>query len=142
MREILFRARASIQSYDGKVNEGDWVYGAYRPPVPHADYFHRIYDKDGVGYRIDKNTVGQYIGLIDGNGYKVFEGDILDFIDCEKHALVESEFEDNGGHYPGLYYGYYLNENCWFTRIDRGKNYICEKVIGNKYENEELLNEL
>lgn len=66
MREILFRAK-------GKLTNG-WIYN---------DLFH--YDKqdfvtaDNRVTAIYPETVGQYTGLTDANGKKIFEGDICDF---------------------------------------------------------------
>ena len=69
-REILFRAKS--------IENGAWIYGSlFKCPccddVEISDHntvdFHR---KD-----VDPDTIGQYIGLCDMYGNKIFEGDIV-----------------------------------------------------------------
>ena len=137
MRDILFRGK--IQGLT------DWIYGYYAKSG--ENHFILLDTDNEDNYSIvDPETVGQYTGLTDKNGKKIFEGDIVKLTDksfgYKWKAVVE--FGNPNGNYT---WGWQLkpigkakNVNtdilCWVEMEEAGA--YCE-VIGNKWDNPELL---
>lgn len=152
MREILFRGQAANRiegrAYRTNYKNGDWVYGLLTDAENYAG-FSEMTNTTGVsGIEVDKNTVGQFTGLTDKNGKKIFEGDILTPLDDEIDFIVEF----NNGCFNGVSYAIKgaMMEYGWdecaggygVVECEPLDSYHPEKyheVIGNIHDNPELL---
>lgn len=143
-REILFRGK---RTDNGEWVEG-WVTSQFKKHTE-GELLTRIQSNVfGVGeHLVDTETVGEYTGLTDKNGKKIFEGDILkccdDKIETEFMAVVE--FGNPNGTYSWGWQLKAINVDknvinpdilLWVDMEETGA--ICE-VIGNIHDNPELL---
>ena len=123
-RDIVFRGKS--------IDNGEWVEGTihfngkYILSNKHRNNYHEWVE-------IIPETVGQYTGMTDKNGTKIFEGDIVRHIDTTCHVVevVNSEVYFDT---EMLEFGFrYSNElfHCQFNNEF--------EVIGNIYDNKELL---
>lgn len=125
MREILFRGK--------RKDNGEWVQGYLYRSSEKLNPFIMLKSEKGASYEVNADTVGQYTGLTDKNGTKIFEGDIVDFSkrpDNGDYGTVIYDADETafGIEYYNIYRG--LGENYYPKNIE---------VIGNIYDNPELL---
>ena len=124
MREILFRGK--------RTDNGEWVEGYYSPVnIPITGNMGHFINVGGYrAVEIDSETVGQYTGLNDKNGVKIFEGDIVRYGDTIHRVVFEQR---NGTAYFGLVYA-----ACETLPFGHYQDLKQIEVIGNIYDNPEL----
>jgi hypothetical protein len=122
MREILFRGK--------RMSDGEWLYGSLLQ-VNRKGATECCIHSDRYSHLIDPDTVGQYTGLTDKNGKKIFEGDILQ---NEEGCLFGASYRFRVEFYPGRFYG----ESGGLLTIIPGEMHLCE-VVGNIHDSPELL---
>lgn len=125
-REILFRGK--------RVDNDEWAYGDLLH-LPNGDVV-ILSDK---GYtKVKPATVGQFTGLTDKNGKKIFEGDIVRYETIAHNGyegIYKVVFEDrNGCGYFGIAYSDI--ETCVFCYSTPASQM---EIIGNLYDNPTLL---
>lgn len=143
MRDILFRGKAINRhkggGYRTKYKNGDWVYGLLERHYNERFKFPaEMRNTDGVsGIQVDYKTLGQFTGLCDKNGKKIFEGDIVRHI--QKYE-ISGEVESTAVIIWNEAY------SCWSVKYLNGRVTAflgCEhseiEVISNIYDNPELL---
>ena len=123
MREILFRGKRTAN--------GKWVEGYafnQRNPANIEESYIRVHETD---FNVIPETIGQYTGLTDKNGRKIFEGDIVRYCDTIHQVVFEQR---NTTAYFGLVYSEI--ETMPFGHYQDLKQI---EVIGNIHDNPELL---
>ena len=129
MREILFRGK--------RIDDGIWLEGDLRH-----------WSSGSVGicgnglrrtFEVIPETVGQYTGLTDRHGKRIFEGDICRFKEWNKGKMCwvgeiryeHQQFIISGG----------ANEECEIPFVLQLSRFIpeCLEVIGNIHDNTEMI---
>ena len=132
MREILFRGK--------RKDNGQWVEGSLLYDSEQNEGFIAENFEDRAAYirEVIPETVGQYTGLIDKNGKKIFEGDLLKWID----RIVKVVWFELNAQFDCKFVCY-ANDKIVknFKGIEPRDWHECD-VIGNIHDNPELLNEL
>lgn len=128
-REILFRGKCLKKNdwHEGDLIQGNSV-NCYENTAGKS-FIVGWYLGSIEMIEVDPKTVGQFIGLRDKNGKRIFEGDVL-------KVLTSSNF----------FVEVYFHENAMFTCREITKGAPCSQiyakeseVVGNIYENPELL---
>ena len=119
MREILFRGK--------RLDNGEWITGNLFV----SDTDGRTYILAGsrivtIEWEVDPSTVGQYTGMKDKNGKKVFEGDIVR--------------KTNEGRHPEIFIAnirtcFYTIEEVYYSPFEHFTESCEYEIIGNIHDN-------
>lgn len=125
-REILFHGK--------RLNNGEWVYGSYWYSHRSNTYQHFVFDDGNVWVGVEPDTVGQFTGLTDKNGVKIFDGDVIEYTDGCNDWLGAVKYASDDAQFVARFIGGDVES---FDNLYIGD---CE-VIGNIYDNPELFYE-
>lgn len=139
MREILFRGKS--------LKDSEWTEGYYCRygwTGKEKDYIIPDYASALYGDEVESNTLGQFTGLTDKNGVKIFEGDIV------KGTAYSGKFvgiivwiDEIGGF--GVRYRKRQEATAWENSsilkcASKGRtDEFTAEIIGNIYDNPELI---
>lgn len=156
MREILFRGKrldngewiqggslTTFKSQNGKLATSCYISGSNTTCVcvHNATTDNIIGLEDCLLAKVDPDTVGQYTGLTDENGEKIFEGDIVDVAYNIHYTGVA---KDRIGYFKVVFNdGCFMKEKLSRNPYDRGLFHFIPSdectVVGNIYDNPLLL---
>ena len=115
MREIKFRGKYHLLETDERI----WIYG--------CNDLGEIVDENDDQWRVDESTIGQWTGLKDDNGVKIYEGDVVScntFRGVVKYNSYTASFQA-------------VSAGWWPISLEYDKHDPFE-VIGNIFDNPEF----
>lgn len=126
MRKILFRAKCIRDDKQNGYKKGEWIYGSlFIQPTTNKVFIFDCVTDDKIP--VNSETVGQCTRLEDYDGYKAYEGDIVQDLDDGTLGIVYWDEEEAG----------------FLIKFDNvavlAKDISYYQVIGNKWDNPELL---
>lgn len=134
----LFRAKTTKKENENHGFNNVWVYGDLltNKGVHYIHPQNNVFRLDGelakilIAHEVLSETIGQFTGLTDKNGKKIFEGDIVRWITRREDKVI----------------GVIEYSDCSFLLLSIGKIYDFSimkdiEIIGNIHDNPELLGE-
>lgn len=122
----MFLARGKLKYDNLPHKKGDWVYGNY---VELKDGDRTMCCIYGYG-EIIPETVGRYIGKLDKNSKRIFEGDIVEYNGTKHEVIFETRFS--------AYFGIKISHiETWQFCLEVPAKHMA--IIGNIHDNPELI---
>ena len=140
MREIMFRGqtrrRGEQVNMAGDKLPGRWVYGGVLQGTGDYSIIYGGENLDDIEkHMVYTDTIGQYTGLTDKNGVKIFEGDIIRHYNQADNPYSYSQgvvfWNENGCEYRRTEKN---SDDTWKIRPCR-----IYEIIGNIHDNPELI---
>ena len=141
MRNIKFRGKATKDYPEHNIKKGDWVYGYFIEASSECG----IAVTEGLDYifggvtvtKVDCKTVGQFMGLMDKNKKKIYEGDVVKWINLYGEINIGwiRYTKVLGGFSVVLIKGSY---HPFYTGMVKNFGWSDLEIIGNIFENPEL----
>ena len=139
MREILFRGQTrkygeKVRMGDGQKLPGNWVYGGVLQGISSHSIIYGGQNADDPSEGFEKrcvhsDTLGQFTGLTDKNGKKIFEGDIVKY---GEHTMVVVWYD-----FLASFTLAFSVDGNYHETMSKSDVYL--EVIGNIHDNPELL---
>lgn len=147
MREILFRGQTRKKGekvrLDGTPVDSNWVYGGVAQFNEERAIIYQT-KPEFHKFAVYAETLGQFTGLTDKNGKKIFEGDIVHavyqvgYVGCKNIDYGIGVVKYCASYYGGASYGIDIigdsGSRVFTASLENGV-----EVIGNVYDNPELL---
>ena len=144
-RKIIFRGYSDIHRQ---------IYGDLKQYPDGDAYITENSDGESLSYQVEPDTIGQYTGIKDSKGNKIYEGDIIQFTvpdgtirlfvvewaEEDRKLISLSGFEHDGN--PVRICGWCFNWNGFHlypTVIDGIPDNEKMTIVGNVHDNPELL---
>lgn len=121
-----------------RLDNGEWVVGHYYEVMGKSYIFEPHFTSENFTYEVDPSTICQCTGLRDKNGKLIFENDI-----CDRKEEYPEIVKYNEGDWT-LDYSYSKDKESGYCYCNLGFYVLerkCVKVIGNTFDNPELLEE-
>ena len=132
MREILFRGK--------RVDNGEWVDGYFIRQGVAAYISVPVYDRPNEVYQVNPETVGQFTGMHDKQGKKVFEGDVLNMKTTYENNMAYKRFQSGTIIIAGFEDGIFVDTNSGVDLYTKMRCIVHRKmkyeIIGNIHEKE------